>query len=139
MGGVTTLKRPLGVIIISYIFAFSSMLLLFSAIFYDADTDSIRSIAERFALPNIPEQLMRAIVALFSLVMVYSYIQLKKWGFWTMVAYLVYFGMISSLLVNNQTHLPYIVNMLPSLAMLAYTIYVRKAFFNQSNFQHQNN
>ena len=115
------------------------MLLLFSAIFYDADTDSIRSIAERFALPNIPEQLMRAIVALFSLVMVYSYIQLKKWGFWTMVAYLVYFGMISSLLVNNQTHLPYIVNMLPSLAMLAYTIYVRKAFFNQSNFQHQNN
>lgn len=53
-----------------------------------------------------------------------------------MVAYLVYLGMISSLLVNNQTHLPYIVNMLPSLAMLAFTIYVRKAFFNQLNFQH---
>ncbi|GAA0339128.1 hypothetical protein ACFQ4Z_07945 [Oceanobacillus oncorhynchi subsp. oncorhynchi] len=130
------MKRPLGVIIISYLFGFSSMLLLFSAIFYDADTDSMRSIAERFALPNIPEQLMRGIVALFSLVMVYGYIQLKKWGFWTMVAYLVYFGMISSLLVNHQTQLPYIVNMLPSLAMLAYTIYVRKAFFNPSNFQH---
>ncbi|CEI83607.1 hypothetical protein J18TS1_04470 [Oceanobacillus oncorhynchi subsp. incaldanensis] len=75
------MKRPLGVIIISYIFAFSSMLLLFSAIFYDADTDSMRSIAERFALPNIPEQLMRAIVALFSLVMVYGYIQLKNGAF----------------------------------------------------------
>ncbi|WP_339184991.1 hypothetical protein [Oceanobacillus sp. FSL W7-1293] len=68
------MRRPLGVIIISYLFGFSSMLLLFSAIFYDADTDSIRSIAKRFALPNIPEQLMKAMVALFSLVMVYGYI-----------------------------------------------------------------
>lgn len=64
------------------------MVLLFTAIFYNPDANSI-GVNERFGLPIVPERLMRVAVALFSLAMVYGYIRLKKWGFWTIITYLV--------------------------------------------------
>jgi hypothetical protein len=124
------MKRPLGVTLISYFYIFGAMILLFTAIFYHPDANSI-GIAERFGLPSVPEQLMRVIVALFSLGMVYGYIRLRKWGFWIMITYSVVFGVISSLLITNQTQQPYTGNLIFSIVVVAYTIYVRKAFFNK--------
>jgi hypothetical protein len=115
--------------LISYFYIFGAIVLLFTAIFYDAESNSI-GIAERFGLPNIPEQLMSVIVALFSLVMVYGYYRLKKWGFWAMITYSIIFGIISSLLITSQSYQPYIGNLIFSIVVVAYTIYVKKAFFN---------
>ncbi len=132
--GCVKVKRPIGVSLISYFYIFGAIVLLFSAIFYSADANPI-GIAERFGLPNVPERLMLVIVALFSLGMVYGYIRLKKWGFWTMIIYSVLFGIVSSLLITYQSHQPYLGNLIWSIIVLAYTIYVKKEFF-KTNFHH---
>jgi hypothetical protein len=127
MGGVK-MKRPLGVSLISYFYILGSIALLFTSIFYNANADSI-SIAERFGFPNAPDRLMRIIVALFSLAIVYGYIRLKKWGFWLMVFYSVIFGLISSSLISKQPQQPFIGNLIWSIIVLVYTIYIKKVFF----------
>ncbi len=51
------MKRPIGVSLISYFYIFGAMVLLFTAIFYNAEANSI-SIAERFGLTIVPDRLM---------------------------------------------------------------------------------
>lgn len=128
------MKRPLGVSLISYFYIFGAIVLLFTAIFYNANANSI-GIAERFGLTKILERLIRVIVALFSLGMVYGYIRLKKWGFWLMITYSVLFGIVSSLQITNQLHQPFIGNLIWSIIVLVYSIYVKKTFF-KTKFQH---
>ena len=126
------MKRPLGVSFISYFYIFGAIVLLFTTIFYDANANSI-GIAERFGLPNVPEQLMRLIIAAFSLVMVYGYIRLKKWGFWLMITYSAFFGIVSSLLITNRLQQPFFGNIIWSIVVLGYTIYVKNAFFRSNS------
>jgi len=128
------MKRPLGVSLISYFYIFGAVVLLNSAVFYNADADFI-GIAERFGLPNVPERFMRVLVALISLLMVYGYIRLKKWGFWLIIVYSVLFGLISSVLVSNQSQQPFIGNLIWSIIVLTYTIYIKRTFF-KTDFQH---
>ncbi|USK80752.1 hypothetical protein QRD90_01865 [Peribacillus frigoritolerans] len=122
------MKRPLGVSLISYFYIFGAIVLLSTAFFYNVDDNSI-GIAERFGIPNVHERLLRVIVAIFSMGMVYGYIRLKKWGFWLIVIYSVFFGLISSSLISNQSQQPFIGNLIWSIIVLAYTFYVKKAFF----------
>lgn len=129
------MKRPLGVTLISYFYIFGAIILLSTAIFYDPNANSI-GIAERFGLHSISERLMRVILALFSLVIVNGYIRLKKWGFWIMITYSIIFGAISSALISNQTPQPYTGNMIFSIIVLIYTIYVKKVFFYKNNLQY---
>ncbi|QFT87398.1 hypothetical protein FIU87_01925 [Bacillus sp. THAF10] len=128
------MKRPMGVSLISYFYIFGAMVLLFTAVFYNAEANSI-SIAERFGLTSVLDRLMRVLVALISLGMVYGYIRLKKWGYWIMITYSVLFGIISLILLSNQPYQPFIGNVIFSIIVLAYTIYVKKEFF-KSDFQH---
>jgi len=128
------MKRPLGVSIISYFYIFGAIVLLFTAVFYNADANSI-GIAERFGMPIVSERFMRVIVAIFSMVMVYGYIRLKKWGFWLVVINSIFFGLISSSLISNQLQQPFIGNVIWSIIILAYTLYVKKAFFIVSSQQ----
>lgn len=124
------MNRPLGVSLISYFYIFGAIVLLFTAVFYNADTNSI-GIAERFGLPNVPEQFMRILVALISLGMVYGYMRLKAWGFWFMVTYSMLFGIISSILMLNKLQQPFIGNMMLAIITLAYTVYAKRHFFKQ--------
>lgn len=124
----------MGVSLISYFYIFGAMVLLFTAVFYNAEANSI-SIAERFGLTSVLDRLMRVLVALISLGMVYGYIRLKKWGYWIMITYSVLFGIISLILLSNQPYQPFIGNVIFSIIVLAYTIYVKKEFF-KSDFQH---
>lgn len=127
------MKRPLGVSLISYFYIFGAIVLLFTAIFYNANANSV-GISERFGLQNVPERLMRVIVALFSLVMVYGYFRLKKWGYWLMITYSLAFGIISSLLITNQSQQPYVGNLIFSIIVVVYTMYVKKTYI-QANLQ----
>ncbi|MGP1908007.1 hypothetical protein ACTSEZ_07530 [Metabacillus sp. JX24] len=122
------MRRPLGVSLISFFYVFGAVVLLFSVVFYNADANSI-SIAERFGLPNVAERLMRVGVASFSLLMVYGYFRLKKWGFWIMIAYSITFGLISSSLITNQLYQPYLGNLIFSIIVVTYTIYVKESYF----------
>ncbi|PFG14652.1 hypothetical protein [Bacillus sp. es.036] len=125
------MKRPLGVTLISYFYLFGAVVLLITAIFYDAGANTI-GIAERFGLPNAPERLMRILVALLSFVMVYGYIRLTNWGYWFMIAYSIIFGCISALLISNISQQPFLGNVIFSIVVLIYTIYVRKSFRQSS-------
>lgn len=122
------MKRPLGVSLISYFYIFGAFILLFSLFFYDVDANQI-DIATRFGLPNAPEQLMRVLVAFTSLVIIYGYMKLRKWGFWAMIGYCILFGVISFSLSFSYNHQPFIGNTIWSLIVLFYTIYINKAFF----------
>ncbi|WP_085506752.1 hypothetical protein [Thalassobacillus devorans] len=125
------MKRPLGVTLISYFYIFGALVLLFTAIFYQAEAEPI-SIAERFGIPNAPEKIVRATVALFSGGMIYGYMRLKKWGFWLMVTYSMLFGVISLLLITDQAPQPYTGNFVWSMIVLIYTVNVREAFFKRN-------
>ncbi|MGD6957392.1 hypothetical protein ACQCVM_07325 [Rossellomorea aquimaris] len=121
-------KRPLGVSIIGYFYIFGSIVLLFTAIFYQAGADTI-GISERFGVSVLPERIMRVLVAFFSLLMAYGYMRLKKWGFWLLITYSVLFGFISFILLTNEPQQPFIGNFVFSVIVLIYTIYVKEAFF----------
>lgn len=123
------MKRPLGVTLISCFYIFGSIFLLYTAVFYNPKTDEI-NMATRFGLSNahIPEQLFRVIVAFFSLVLIYGYIKLKKWGFWLMLGYSVIFGLISLTLSSEYKQQPFIGNTIWSLIVLIYTCYANKYF-----------
>lgn len=125
---VEELKRPMGVSLIGYFYVFGALVLLFTAIFYQADADAI-SISERFGVSILPERMMRIVLALFSLLMVYGYMRLKRWGFWLFLSYSVLFGVISSVIATNQPQQPFIGNVVFSVIVLIYTIYVKGAFF----------
>jgi len=121
------MKRPIGILLISYFYILGAMVLLFTAVFYNADADSI-GIADRFGMPNVPERFMRVILAIFSMIMIYGYIRLKKWGFWLMVIYSVLFGLISSSLISTVFQQPFYGNAIWSMIVLVYTIYVKMEF-----------
>lgn len=121
-------KRPLGVSIIGYFYIFGSIVLLFTVIFYQDGADTI-GISERFGVSVVPERVMRVAVAFFSLLMAYGYMRLKKWGFWLLITYSVLFGFISVILATNQPQQPFIGNVVFSVIVLIYSIYVKEAFF----------
>ncbi|WP_088011692.1 hypothetical protein [Gottfriedia acidiceleris] len=122
------MKKPLGVSVISYFYILGALVLLFTSVFYDANANLI-GIAERFGITNGSEQLLSVIIAFLTLVMIFGYIRLKKWGFWLMISYSVLFGGISLYLAINHSQQPYIGNMIFSFFILLYTIYVKKSFF----------
>ncbi|MBP0726407.1 hypothetical protein J5Y03_14695 [Bacillus sp. RG28] len=122
--------RPIGVNLISCFYIFGSIILLLSALFYDPTTADEISIATRIGLSNayVPEQLVRVLVALFSLVLIYGYIRLKKWGFWLMIGYSLIFGLISFTLAISHKQQPFIGNTIWSIIVLLYTRYAYKYF-----------
>lgn len=123
------MKRPLGVSLISYFYIFGAIVLIFTAIFFNPATNEI-GLADRFGLSNFPEQLFRVLLAVVSLIIIYGYIRLKRWGFWLMILYSFGFGLISCILLFSYNQQPYIGNFIWSVIVLTYTFNVRKSFFN---------
>ncbi|KAA1177507.1 hypothetical protein [Paenibacillus sp. B2(2019)] len=124
------MKRPLGVILISCFYIIGALVLIFTAIFFNADADADGfGIAYRFGLPNFPEQIFRVILAVASLILIYGYMGLKKWGFWLMIIYSFGFGLISYNLLSSHNQQPFIGNVSWSVIVLIYTFFVRKSFF----------
>jgi len=127
------LKKPIGISVISYFYIFGSIILLISSIFYNATSNPI-DIADRFGVSNVSEPFFRVIVAFITLLMIFGYFRLKKWGFWFMISYSVLFGSISFYLTIQHSQQPFIGNMLFSLFILIYTIYVKKSFFQTKQY-----
>ncbi|MNC20770.1 hypothetical protein D3C75_687330 [compost metagenome] len=125
---IIILNRPLGVTLISYFYIFGASVMIFTAIFYNAEANEF-GIADRFGLHNFPEQLFRVLLAIASLILIYGYIRLKKWGFWLMIMYSFGFGLISCYLLLSQNQQPFIGNFIFSIIVLIYTLFFRKSFF----------
>ncbi|MEK4195992.1 hypothetical protein NYE59_23145 [Paenibacillus sp. FSL L8-0323] len=122
------MKRPLGVTLISYFYIFGASVMIFTAIFFNAEANEF-GIANRFGLPNFPERLFRILLAIASLILIYGYMRLKRWGFWLMIIYSSGFGLISYYLLSLQNQQPFIGNFIFSIIVLIYTLFFRKSFF----------
>ncbi|GAB6991049.1 hypothetical protein [Paenibacillus pini] len=124
------MKRPLGVSLISYFYMFGAGVMILTAIFFNANADEF-GIAERFGIPNVPERIFRMIVAMGSLLIIYGYMRLKRWGFWLMIVYSLGFGVISYGLLFSHDKQPFIGNLIWSVIVLVYTLCVRRSFFTR--------
>ncbi|MGE7918217.1 hypothetical protein ACQKM9_04605 [Viridibacillus sp. NPDC093762] len=122
------MERPIGVKLISFFYIFGAVVLLLTSIFYNHEQNVI-GIAKRFGVPNAPERILRIILALLTFVMVYGYANLKKWGYWSMIAYSILFGLLSMTLMTTQNIQPFLGNMIWSLIILIYSICIKAAFF----------
>ncbi|WP_335871536.1 hypothetical protein [Bacillus sp. 2205SS5-2] len=121
------MKRPLGVSLISCFYVFGSLVLLYTAFFYEPLATEV-GIAEVFAVPAIPEQPMRVLVALFTFIMIFGYFSLKSWGFWVMLLYSLIFGLINLSLISPEVIQPFLGNIIMSSIVILYTISVKPSF-----------
>ncbi|MEC1375248.1 hypothetical protein P9D39_13155 [Heyndrickxia oleronia] len=121
------MKRPIGISIISYYYIYGAFILFITSIFYESHINEI-GISDRFGLTHVPEQFMRLVVASITLIIIYGYMKLKKWGFWLMIVYSILFGTISLVLTLTYNQQPYIGNMIWSFIVLLYTLYTHKSF-----------
>lgn len=121
-------KRPSGITLIGYFYIFGAVVLILTL--FTNPTEKF-AIAIRFGLPNVPENIMRALVAIISLIMSYGYLKLKKWGYWTMIIYSILFLFISLDMVIIYNSQPFIGNAIFSLIVLIYTFSKRKYFLRK--------
>jgi len=112
-------KRPLGVTFIGYFYIFGALVLI-ATLFTNA-TDQY-GIALRFGVPQVPENIIRVAVAIFTIVMAYGYLKLDKWAFWLMIAYSIYFLVISISLYQQYAQPLFCGNAIWSVIVLIYTL-----------------
>lgn len=123
-------KRPLGVTLIGYFYIFGAIALIVTLF-----TNSTQQfgVALRFGVPNVPENIMRVLVVIVSLIMAYGYLRLEKWGYWFMIIYTVYFLVVSIVLSEQYKHQLFYGNAIWSIIVLIYTLGKRKDF-DKKNF-----
>jgi len=123
-------KRPSGVTSIGYFYVFGAFILIITLF---TNTTEPFGIAVRFGLPNVPENMMRTVVAILSLIIAYGYLRLEKWGYWLMITYSIYFLVVSIILSKQYTQQLFYGNVIWSIIVLMYTFKKRK-YFNKKNF-----
>lgn len=121
-------KRPFGITLIGYFYIFGAIVLLVT-LFTNATEQY--GIAVRFGLPKVPEGIMKVLVSIISLILAYGYLKLKKWGFWFMITYSIFFLAVSitlSLQYNSQLFWG---NVIWSIIVLIYTFMRRRYFMKK--------
>lgn len=118
-------KRPLIITLIGYFYIFGSIILIIT-LFTNANDEF--GIAVRFGIPYVPENIMRVLIAIISLILAYGYLKLKKWGYWFMIIYTIYFLVVSVTLSQQYKSQPFYGNVIWSIIVLIYTLMKRKCF-----------
>ncbi|MDF9410027.1 hypothetical protein L7E55_17060 [Pelotomaculum isophthalicicum JI] len=118
--------RPLGVLLIGYLYMLGAVMLLLSL--FDTSIVNSIGIAAQFGLPYFPERLFRVLISFIILIMIYGYVNLRKWGYWFMILYILYFGGVSTLLSMKFNQQPFNGNMIWSILIFLYTFTKRKSF-----------
>ncbi|CAH2213894.1 hypothetical protein [Tepidibacter aestuarii] len=123
-------KRPLGITLIGYFYIFGAVVI---AITLFTNAKDQFGIAVRFGVPNFPENIMRVLVSMISLIMAYGYLKLEKWGYWLMLIYTIYFLTVSITLYQQYNQQPFYGNIIWSIIVLIYTLLKRK-YFNKRDY-----
>jgi hypothetical protein len=119
------MKRPIGISFIGYFYIFGAIVL-----FLTLGIKQDININVRFGVPFLPEIAVRIFVAVFTILMAYGYLSLKKWGYWTMIIYSIIFSFISTNQANIYHSQPFIGNIIFSVIVLFYTVIMRHSFNN---------
>jgi hypothetical protein len=87
----------------------------------------------RFGVPYIPEFVVRISIAVFSIIMAYGYLNMKKWGYWALMIYSILFLIISLNQITLYNSQPFIGNAIFSVIVIIYTYNKRYNFFDSIN------
>ncbi len=117
-------KRPFGITFIGYFYILGGIVLLLTL-----GVEQEIGMNIRFGIPYIPEIIVRITVAIFSLIMAYGYLDMKTWGYWTMIIYSLMFLFISFNQIAVYNSQPFIGNAVFSLIVLFYT-FTHRHYFN---------
>lgn len=128
-------KRPLGITLIGYFYIFGAIVLLVTL--FTNPTEQY-GIDVRFGLPKAPEGMMKVVVSIISLIMAYGYLKLKKWGFWFMITYSIFFLVVSIILSQQYNNQLFWGNVIWSIVVLIYTLMRRKFFLHNHNLMRSN-
>lgn len=123
-------RRPLGVTLIGYFYLFGAMVLI-AALLTNATQQF--GISVRFGVPQIPEGIMTGLVVTGTLLMAYGYLGLKKWGYWFMIIYSLYFLGVSIGLSGLYQDRLFYGNVIFSLFVLVYT-FLKRRYFNKLKY-----
>ena len=125
-------ERPLGLTLIGCFYIFGAFVLIVTL--FTNPTEQF-GIGVRFGLPNVPENIIRGLVSVISLIMAYGYLKLRKWGYWFMIIYTIYFLVVSiymfiqySQQYGQYGQQPFWGNVLLSITVLIYTLNKRRYF-----------
>lgn len=119
-------KRPSGITFVGYFYIFGSLVLLLTL-----GVKQEIAINVRFGVPYLPETIVRIFIALFTIIMAYGYLKLKKWGYWTVMIYSILFLIISLNQIALYNSQPFIGNAVYSVFVLSYTFMKRNNFDNK--------
>jgi len=122
------MKRPLGVTLIGYFYVFGAIILLITLGVKQEIGMNIR-----FGVPYIPEFVVRISIAVFSIIMAYGYLNMKKWGYWALMIYSILFLIISLNQITLYNSQPFIGNAIFSVIVIIYTYNKRYNFFDSIN------
>jgi hypothetical protein len=120
--------RPLGVTLIGYFYIFGAVVLLFT---FSEKLGIGLNIT--FGVPYLSETIVKIFLAIFSIIMAYGYLNMKKWGYWTFIIYSVLFLIIcltQKIIYNNQL---FIYNSIFLIITIIYTFIKRYKFFNDKD------
>jgi hypothetical protein len=120
------MKRPFGITLIGYFYIFGAIVLLLTLGVKQEIGMNIR-----FGVPYIPETVVRIFIIAVSLIIAYGYLNLKKWGYFSMIIYSILFLIISLNQVSVYNSQPIIGNAIFSIIVLIYTVIKRKYFHNK--------
>jgi len=120
------MKMPIGITFIGYFDIFGAIVLLLTLGVKQEIGFNIR-----FGVPNIPETVVRIFIIAVSFIIAYGYLNLKKWGYFSMIIYSILFLIISLNQVAVYNSQPFIGNAIFSLIVLIYTVIKRNYFYNK--------
>jgi len=122
-GDLMKAEKPIGITIIGLFQLVSSLAVLFTFNIKQNPPFNVR-----FAVPFIPEPLVKIFVVVFSIIIAYGYLRQITWGYWSMLIYSILFCCISLFQVSNYGSQPFIGNAIYSAIVTLYTMLHVKYF-----------
>lgn len=119
-------KNPMGIKIIGLFQIVSALVVVFTFNIQQNPPFNIR-----FAVPFLPELLVKIFVAVFAIIIAYGYLRQTKWGYWSMLIYSILFCCVSLFQVTNYGSQPFLGNAIYSAIVTIYTMLHAKSFTKQ--------
>jgi len=125
-------KNPVGIKFIGWFHIFGALVILFTL-----NVQQTPPLNVRFAVPFVPELIVRMFVAVFTIIIAYGYLKCLKWGYWSMLIYNIIFCCISITQITEYGGQPFIGNAIYSAIVVLYTICHGKYFLKYNKLQIQ--
>lgn len=117
---------PIGLLLIVVFYTFGAVVLLMFLFVDPVQTSSV--ISKVYGLPVPAGNWILPSIAVLGLLIAYGLFTLSRWGYLLTIAYLVYFGSVSVLLLRSHNEAVYLGNLLWSMFVVLYLLLKRRRF-----------